>query len=129
MTTETETATVTPRRRRKPAPDVLDAGAVAQIVPAMVDVQLIGARLEPPRSTHSLVAAASRGQFPRVTRIGAKWYARVDEVKAWFDGNHATLVSPGLVGVVRRAGRGRHRGGRAPLPSDDLPREGRSASS
>lgn len=138
------------RRRRNPPPadQVATPDRVLSSVPALVDLQDVGKRFTPPRSTHSLVQASAKGRFCRVKRVGNRWYATEDDLREFFSGNDATALAPTekrIEGVregglrtpeeqrqwaegkaVRAATR---RGDPEPPPSARQPRAGTSASS
>lgn len=67
--------------------------------------------------SHTLVAAARRGQFCAVFQVGRAWYARAADVREWFAKSAAPEISPLLLDRVRAAG--------APPDGEPLPRRPR----
>lgn len=57
-------------------------------------------------STQVLVEASSRGEFPPVVRIGAKWHVKADLMREWIERQHAPeQVSQAHVDRMKAAAR------------------------
>ncbi|HEX5050370.1 MAG TPA: hypothetical protein VFZ65_01230, partial [Planctomycetota bacterium] len=57
------------------------------------------------KATHSLVAASKVGTFPPLVRVGAIWFVKASDVRAWFDRNHAApAVTEAQRERIRQAG-------------------------
>jgi hypothetical protein len=66
------------------------------------------------KSTHVLVDASTRGEFPSLVRFGAVWHVRADLMREWCDRQHApAALTPGQIDQIRQAAQGEE----APPPS------------
>lgn len=57
------------------------------------------------KSSNVLVDASRRGTFPALVKIGALWYVKADDMRAWFAKQHATSATPAQLERIRQAGR------------------------
>lgn len=57
------------------------------------------------KASHVLVTASRNGTFPPVFRVGALWFVKADDVRAWFSRNHAEAPATADIERVRQAGR------------------------
>ena len=88
----------------------------APLLPEMWPLHRIAKELG--KASHVLVAASRSGTFPPVIRVGALWFVKAEEVRAWFDKNHAVdVASPATLDRVKAAGRASASSQRRRLPA------------
>ena len=76
---------------------------MSSILPETVPLHLIAKELG--QSTHVLVAASVRGEFPPLVRVGRVWRVRRDLLTEWFGKQHATNeITPAQSERIRQAG-------------------------
>lgn len=101
--------------------------AEPRILPEMVPLHRVAKELG--KATSVLVAASREGRFCPLVRVGAVWFVKLDEVKAWFDRQHAksVQVTPADRERIRQAGRAEATG--SPARRRHQPRARTAASS